>query len=250
MRYLRELVTHLTRRELALGYQNTILGWTWPLTHQLLQLAVLVFAFSKVLNLKIENYPAFVFSGLIAWTWFSTGLVTASRAILVNRQFALRPGFPTAVLPVIAIAVPMFDAVVALPLLFVLLAVGHDLSADVVLLPVAFAVQFVMMAGLAWLSASLSVVLRDIPNLIAVLILMGFYVTPVYFDVGRVPEQYQWLLRLNPATTLIEADRAILMGGPWPTVAALAIVTAGSFAVAAGGYLCFRRLSHSFADEL
>jgi ABC-type polysaccharide/polyol phosphate export permease len=250
LRYLRELVGHLTRRELALGYQNTVLGWTWPLARQLLPLAVRVFAFSKVLNLGIANYPTFVFSGLIAWTWFATGTTSASRAILMNRQFAMRPGFPTAVLPIIAISVPMFDAVVALPLLLVLLAFEHNLSASVVLLPAAFAVQFAMMAGLAWLTASLSVVLRDIPNLVAVTILMGFYVTPVYFDVGRIPEQYQFLLRLNPATTLIEADRAILLGSPWPTAFACIVVTAGSVLIAIGGYLCFRRLSRSFADEL
>jgi lipopolysaccharide transport system permease protein len=250
LRYLRELVLHLTKRELSLSYQNTILGWTWPLARQLFQLAVLVFVFSKVLDLNIKDYPAFVFCGLIVFTWLSNGILAASRSILSNRHFGLRPGFPTAVLPIIAISVAMFDALVALPVLFLMLALSDNLSTNLLLLPVAFLVQFVLMAGLAWFCASVSVVLRDIPNLVGLLVLLGFYVTPVYFDVARVPEQYQWVLRLNPAAILIETDRAMLLGTPWPSTKSLVAVTVLSFLVAIGGYACFRRLSLSFADEL
>jgi lipopolysaccharide transport system permease protein len=250
LRYLRELVLHLTKRELSLTYQNTVLGWSWPLARQLFQLAVLVFVFSKVLDLNIKDYPAFVFCGLIVFTWLSNGILAASRSILANRQFGLRPGFPTAVLPIIAISVAMFDALVALPVLFLMLALGHNLSAAVLLLPVAFIVQFVLMAGLAWLTASVSVILRDIPNLVGLLVLLGFYITPVYFDVARVPQQYQWVLRLNPAAIFIEADRAILLGTAWPSPKSLVAVTVLSFLVAFAGYACFRRLSLSFADEL
>jgi homopolymeric O-antigen transport system permease protein len=250
LRYLRELVLHLTRRELTLSYQDTLLGWTWPLARQLFQLGVLVFVFSKVLDLNIKDYPAFVFCGLIVFTWLSNGTLAASRSILGNRHFGLRPGFPTAVLPIIAVSVAMFDALVALPVLVLMLIVSHNLSASVLLLPVAFLVQFVLMAGLAWLCASLSVILRDIPNLVGLLVLLGFYITPVYFDVARVPDQYQWVLRLNPAAILIEADRAILLGTPWPPAGSVVGVTIASVVVAVGGYACFRRLSLSFADEL
>jgi lipopolysaccharide transport system permease protein len=250
LQYLRELLLHLTQRELSLNYRDTVLGWGWPLARQIVQLAVLVFVFSKVLNLGIKNYPAFVFCGLITWTWFASGIVSAARSVLANRHFGMRPRFPTAVLPIIAISVALFDAIVALPLLFLLLALGHKLSPEALLLPVIFAVQFLLMAGLAWFCASLSVFLRDIPNLVGVIILFGFYVTPVYFDVARVPEKYRWILELNPAAVLIEADRAVLLGHPWPPTATMIIVTLGSVILAASGYLCFRRLSRGFADEL
>jgi homopolymeric O-antigen transport system permease protein len=249
-RYLHELVLHLTRRELSLSYRDTILGWTWPLARQLIQLAVLVFVFSKVLNLGIKNYPAFVFSGLVAWTWFSSGILAASRSVLGNRHFGLRPRFPTAVLPIIAISVALFDAIVALPLLFLLLAVQHNLSPSALLLPLVFLLQFVLMSGLAWLCASLSIFLRDIPNLVGVVVLLGFYLTPVYFDIARVPARYQWVVHFNPAAVLIQADRAALLGTAWPSAAAIAILSVTSLALAAGGYLCFRRLSRTFADEL
>ena len=153
-------------------------------------------------------------------------------------------------LTIIAISVALFDAVVALPLLLVLLAVGDDLSPMVLLLPIVFAVQFVLMSGLAWLTASISVFLRDVPNIINVLVLLGFYLTPVYFSVTRVPQQYRWVVQLNPAAILIEADRAYRLGQRWPSVEAMVSVGVGSLSVAAVGYLCFRSLSPAFADEL
>ena len=58
-----ELVVHLARRELSSQHRGTLLGWAWPLTRQLAQLAVLVFVFSSLFDLDIENYPVFVFTG-------------------------------------------------------------------------------------------------------------------------------------------------------------------------------------------
>ena len=67
----RELAVHLARREVTSRHRWTLLGWMWPLTRQLAQLAVLVFVFSGVVDLGIEDYPVFVFTGLLAFTWFS-----------------------------------------------------------------------------------------------------------------------------------------------------------------------------------
>jgi lipopolysaccharide transport system permease protein len=248
--YLRELVVHLTRRELSSTYRDTLLGWTWPLARQLVQLAVLVFVFSKVVNLKIPHYPAFVFSGLVAWSWFSSGIVAASTSIIGNRHFGLRPGFPVAALPIIAISVALFDAMVALPILLALVIAEGNLSPQMLLLVPCFLVQFVLMAGIAWLVGSVSVYLRDVPNVVTVFVLLGFYVTPIYFEVTRVPAQYRWILNLNPAALLVESDRASLLGTPWPPTAALVVLPVVSALLAVLGYRAFRRMSRSFADEL
>ena len=230
VRYLRELIAHLTQRELSLNYRSTVLRVDLASRASAGAVGRPGIRVLQGAEPRGKNYPAFVFSGLIAWSWFSSGLTSAASAVLGNRHFGIRPGFPTAVLPIIAISVALFDAVVALPLLLVLLAVGDDLSPMVLLLPIVFAVQFVLMSGLAWLTASISVFLRDVPNIINVLVLLGFYLTPVYFSVTRVPQQYRWVVQLNPAAILIEADRAYLDWGsdglrsrPWCRSASAAL---------------------------
>jgi len=78
----RDLVLHLTKREIDTTHRMTLLGWLWPLARQLAQLGVLVFIFASVLPLDIDNYAVFVFSGLIAWAWFQSGIASAATCIL------------------------------------------------------------------------------------------------------------------------------------------------------------------------
>src|SRR5580765_6191583 len=126
---LRELVVHLVRREVASTHRDTLLGWMWPLVRQLVQLAVLVFVFSKVIDLGIEDYPVFVFSGLIAWNWFATALAGGARSLLINRHLVFQPRLPAVVVPAVAVVVPVVDVAIALPVLVAMLVVNGDVHA-------------------------------------------------------------------------------------------------------------------------
>jgi lipopolysaccharide transport system permease protein len=248
--YLREVVLHLARREISSKHRWTLLGWTWPLVRQLAQLAVLVFIFSAVFDLGIENYPVFVFSGLLAYTWFSAALIEAASSMLAQRHFVFQPRFPTAVVPVVSVAVPLLDVLLALPVLLVMLVVTGDLAVSVLLLPPLLVIQFVLMCGLAWLCAAATVYLRDVPNVVLVGLTLLFYMTPVFYSLDRVPEKYRWVLELNPLATLIEGYRAVLIGQAAPGVVELGLVCVASVAIAALGLVVFRRLQPGFVDEL
>ena len=92
--------------------------------------------------------------------------------------------------------------------------------------------------------------MRDVPNIVLVGLNALFYLTPVFYSSERVPENAQWLLRLNPMTTLLDADRAVLLDYPFPPVGTFLAVVAFSIVVACLGYAVFRRLSPGFVDEL
>ena len=245
-----ELVAHLARHEVAARHRWTLLGWTWPVARQLAQLAVLVFVFSAVLDLGIEDYALFVFTGLVVWGWFSAGIAAAASSLFTYRHLVFQGRFPTEVLPLLAIAVPFVDLLLALPVLAAMLVIEGELHASAALLPLVLVLQAVLMAGLGWAIAAVSVYLRDVPNLVGVTLLMLFYVTPVYFDVARVPEEYQGILRLNPVALLIEAYRDVLMNGRAPDLDAVGPVAAVAAGLAVAGWLVFSRLRRGFVDEL
>ena len=245
-----ELVVLLTAREVASAHRFTLLGWTWPLVRQLAQLGVLVLIFSSVLDLGIADYPAFVFVGLVVWTWFLAGLTAATNALRSRRNLVMQPGFPTAVLPLVAVAVALVDVLLALPVLVLMLVVAGELHAEALAFPLLLSVQFVLMCGLGLLLAAAAVHLRDVVNVVAVALTLLFYLTPVFYDAARVPERWEWLLRLNPMTTLLEADRAVLLGRDWPPAWHLAVVTLVAVAVAFAGLAAFRRAEPTFADAL
>lgn len=249
-RRLRELVAHLFVRELAIAHRGTLLGWTWPLVRLLVQLGVLVFIFGHVVDLNIPDYPVFVLTGLIPWIWFSTGITNASSSLIARRDLVFQPNCPPLVLPVVSVGAPAFDVAVALPLLAALTVAAGTLQWTVVLLLPLFAVQLVLMLGIAWIVAPVSAYLRDVPNLVAVTVLILFYLTPVFYAISRVPERFHDVLLANPIGTLIESYRAVTLGDPFPPVGAFVAVVVGSFAIAAVGLWVFRRLEGGLVDEL
>lgn len=248
--HFRDLVCHLARSELDSTHRMTTLGWLWPLFRQLAQLAILVFVFSRILHLGIKDFPVFVFSGLVAWNWFMGGILRASTSLIENRHLLFQPRFPSRVVPIVAIFVPLLDVVFALPVLLVMLALGSGLSWSALELPVFLALQFVMMAGLAWWLAAATVFFRDIPNLVGVFLLLMFYLTPVFYSHHNIPPRYGRVLGLDPMTIIIDAIRAVLLhtGSPdWKFIGAL---FGASLVVSVSGYQVFGRLQRRFVDHL
>jgi lipopolysaccharide transport system permease protein len=249
-RHLADLVLHLVRRELASAYRNTLIGWAWPLMRQLAQLAVLVFLFSHVLRLNIQDYPAFVFAGLIVFTWFQTALISASYSIVSNAHFVTNPKFPTIALPLVAVAFPFFDVLMALPVLLVLLAIPGRLSGMALLLPLLIFLQFIFTIGVALMVSALNVYIRDVQSIVVVALLLLFYMTPIFYGLKNVPAQFHWVLRANPLTAFVNADRAVLFDGRLPALIDISIALGSTVLVLAIGLLVFRRLQPGFVDEL
>ena len=250
VRRLYELVLHLSVREIAAAHRFTALGWAWPVVRQLVQLGILVFVFSVVFDVGIDSYPAFVFSGLIVWSWFSVGVPAASRVLIDRRHLLFQPGFRSAALPAVAVAVPLIDLLIALPILFGMVLVGGDIGPAALLFGVLIVIQAVLMLGLAWLTAALNVHFRDISHIVAVVVASLFYLTPVFYDLDQVPDKYQWILQLNPMTVIVEGHHEILIEGRAPDLLGLAAVAGFSVLIAAAGLWVFRRMEPGFVDEL
>jgi lipopolysaccharide transport system permease protein len=245
-----ELVLHLTAHELSSAHRFTVLGWAWPLIRQLAQLAVLVFLFSRIVDLGVGNYAVFVFAGLISWSWFATSVDNASNALIGNRHLVLQPRFPPAVLPVVSVALGLVDCLIALPILVVMTIVSGDISWKIAFLPVLFAIQFAFTCGVALIASVLTVYLRDVKGLVTVGLTLLFYLTPVFYDAGRVPGHFESLLRINPLTTLLQGYRALLLGSGFPPAGAIAWLIGATVLLAVAGTITFRRLSGGIVDEL
>jgi lipopolysaccharide transport system permease protein len=246
----RELVLHLAGRQLASTHRRTALGWSWPLMVQLAQLGVLVFLFGRVLRLDIAHYPTFVFSGLIFWAWLQSGVTAAAGSVTDGAALVREPKMPTIVLPLVAIAVTGFDLLIALPILLVMVHATVGLTWSLAFLPVLLVVQAALMAGLALLVSAAHVHVRDVKPLVGVIFLIVFYLTPVFYDLAVVPEDYRGLYDLNIFATLVNGYHEVFMEGAVPELGPLAIVAAVAVAVLAAGIAAFRRLSPGFVDEL
>ncbi len=249
--YLIDLLRELIVRDIKLRYKRSLLGIAWSLLNPLAQLLVFSLIFGFVLPLNIPNYASFLFTGLLAWNWFQASLYAATGAIVDNRELIRRPGFSAIILPIVSVATNFIHYLLALPILLVFLLInGISLNTAGLALPVIFAVQFLFTLSLSYLVATLHVTFRDTQYLLGIVLLLGFYLSPVFYDASAIPERFQMIYRLNPMVILIDAYRHILLEGQLPgglELLALSLISAGLLWVS---YRIFIGASAQFAEEL
>jgi lipopolysaccharide transport system permease protein len=248
--YLKDVSLHLVRRELAIRYRGTLLGWVWALVPVLLQLAVTQFLFTRVIPLNVPNFPIFLLVGVLAWNNFSAGLQMATSSLEGNRNLVLRPGFPTALLPIVAILVVFVDYLVGLPILFVALLLTTGVPLTALLLPLLLVIQLVLIAALGLLLAPLQLFFKDVRQLVAIVVALGFWLTPVFYRQRSVPGAFKPLYVINPMAHLIEAQRQILLVGKMPSLLAVGLVAVASLVALAIGCAVFARTRHSLPEKI
>jgi lipopolysaccharide transport system permease protein len=249
--HVRDLLRELIGRDIKLRYKRSLLGMLWSLLNPLTHLVVLVFLFQRVMPLNIPNYPLFVFTGVLAWGWFSTALPAATVSITGNRELIRQPGFPVAILPAVPVLSNLVHFAIAMGLVVVVVIVrGGSPTAAVVILPLIIALQFLVTLSLGYFTAALQVRFRDTTHALAVMLRLGFFLTPVFYRTGSVPEAYQGIYALNPMVHLITAYRQVLIEGQWPDVQALLVVGAAATILLWLGHRTFTRASADFADEI
>jgi lipopolysaccharide transport system permease protein len=238
-------------RDVKLRYKRSILGVGWSLLNPLAQLVVLWIVFQVILPLPIPNYAAFLFTGLLAWTWFDASLSQATVSIVENRDLVRRPGFPVATLPLVTVSSHLIHFVVALPVLLAFLLLNQiHLTRAMAALPLVLTLQFVLILSLAFLVASVHVRFRDTQYLLRVCLMLGFYLTPVFYDLAAVPMALWPLYNLNPMAHLIQSYRVILLHGQLPAAQPLLGVAGLAALLMVLGYRAFARASDHFAEEL
>jgi lipopolysaccharide transport system permease protein len=251
MLYLADLVRELVGRDLKLRYKRSVLGFGWSLLNPLLQLLVLSVVFQWVLPLNIDHYVVFLFSGLLVWNWFSGALHAGTSVVVDNGDLVRHPGFPVLLLPLVSVTSHWLHFLLALPVLGVFLfAAGILPGWPLLALPGVMLVQFAFTLSLAYLLAAIHVFFRDTQYLLGVALLLGFYVSSVFYDISSVPPRFQDLFRLNPIALLIDAYRAILLRGQFPSALPLLALFGVALLLITCGAAGFYRASYQFAEEL
>jgi lipopolysaccharide transport system permease protein len=249
--HLRDLVRELVARDIKLRYKRSVLGIAWSLLTPLLQLLVFYLLFQVILALPIGRFSSFTLIGLLVWAWFQTSLSQSANAITGNRELIRRPGFRPAVLPVVTVTTNFIHFLLALPILLIVLVIdGSRLGPSLLTLPLVVILQFALTLSLAYLVASANVVFADTQHLVGVILLLLFFLSPIFYDANSVPEHLQPLYRLNPLVRLLDAYRAVLMEGAqpdWPSLVAPCLLAIGLLFV---GYRFFAGMSYRFVDEL
>jgi ABC-type polysaccharide/polyol phosphate export permease len=256
LRY-RGLVQSLVARELKARYRGSVLGFVWSFINPLLLLGVYSFIFTTVLPNRVEGvqpYALFMLCGLLPWTWFSASLTEAAGSLISGGNLLKKVLFPAEILPLVSVLANMVHFFLALPIVigFLLLYQHVPDAAELVWFPVVVAVQVVFTSALALVLAALTVHFRDLRDILANVLTLWFFATPIIYPWFQ-PEvgPYRHLFNLNPFTHLAVSYQEILFfPGPFGHrrwLLALGVASAVMFLAA---FWVFDRLRDSFAEAV
>lgn len=254
----RGLIAAMVTREVAGRYRGSIMGGLWSLFNPILMLVIYTFVFSVVFKARWSTdseskteFALMLFAGLMIFNLFAECVNRAPSLILHNVNYVKKVVFPLEILPWVAIGTALFHFMISLCVwLIACLVLFGDLHYTALLLPLILLPLLLFVLGVTWFLASLGVYLRDIAQIVGVFVSALMFMSPIFYPITALPEEYRGLLESNPLTPAIEGTRAVLLLGHLPDLQQLGFYIFGSAIICWLGFTWFQKTRKGFADVL
>ena len=249
----RGLLYALAGRDIRARYRQSFLGIYWAVLNPILQTAVYALVFTRLLRVGSEGLPFVVlyFSGVAWWNFFSTAVTGAMGSVVSQVHLLEKNRIPVEVLPLAAVLARTLDlAISGVVLVALALWFGPGVAPTAWLVAPMLIVGTAATVGVSLLVAGLNVLYRDVSQLVNLVFTLGFFLTPVVYDVASVPERWRMWLLLNPIATAIHGTRAGMFAGTVPPLAEVLPGTLVAVVLLVAGVVAFRRLQATFTEVL
>ena len=248
----RELLWTMVLRDLKVRYKQTVIGIAWAILQPLTMMAIFSVIFGRLANIPSDGlpYPIFVFSGLLAWNLFSSSVSSASISLVGAGSLVSKVYFPRLIIPLSSIGVVMIDFLIGLALLFLMMFYyGLSPSLTILIVPVCLIGLFAFSLGLGTWLAALTVSYRDFRFVVPFMLQLWMYLSPVIYPQNFLPEQWRWLLSLNPINGWINGIRSGLLNQPIDFIGIIISATL-SLTILFFGITYFHKVQRRFADVI
>ena len=247
----RQLLKSNVSKEIRGKYKGSFLGVLWSFVNPLLMTLVYAIVFPFILRSTQPHYVTFVVIGVLPWTWFTNVISQGTNTIVVNGGIIKKVYFPREILPISIVTSGLINFLISCIIIAIfLICSGIGFSFYILLLPLIVLIQYILMLGLIFITSAIDVYVRDAVYIIAFLVSMLFYATPILYSSDLFPAKFSWILNLNPLTTIINSYRDIFYYQTMPNLKALGIVFLVSVLILIMGYKIFGKLKKGFAEEL
>lgn len=248
-----ELMRNLAVRDIEVRYKHSLLGLYWALINPLLTAGIYGFVFGVIFHAASGRIPyvVFLFTGLTFWNIFANGIMSATSSVSSNASLVAKVYFPRVILPTAAVLARLIDFAFSVVVLAIVTAIFHTgVTVGLLAVPLLVVVQLGMTLGLGYMAAALNVLYRDMSQLIALILMIWLYLSPVMYAASTASPALRRLLLLNPMGAILDAERNLIFFGhvtDWPYLMAAVGWSVLFFAV---GTIVFRRIEPLFAEVL
>lgn len=256
--HYRHFVLSSIRNELISRFARSKLGGLWMIINPLSQVAIYALILSNVLAAKLPGvsnqyaYAIYLMAGLLAWTLFSEIIGRCLNLFIEQGNLMKKMSFPRITLPAIVVGSNLLNNILLfIAMLGIFAMLGHQFSVAMLWLMPLTLIVVVFALGIGLILGVMNVFLRDIGQLIPIIMQMLFWLTPIVYPVSIIPESYQHLLNLNPMYPITHAYQQILVYGAAPTLdGGLATTAIIALVLILLSLFLFRRASAEMVDVL
>ena len=254
----RDLIILFVKRDLTTNYKQTVLGPLWIIINPLLSTTVFTVIFGVIAGIPTDGTPQFLFymSGNILWNFFSSCLNRASGTFLGNARLFGKVYFPRLVMPVSGILYNLINFMLQTAVYVILVIVYSLTGANVhpnlliILAPFLVLQTALLGTGMGLIISSITTKYRDLNVLVSFGVSLLMYITPVVYPISRVPENFRWLMLLNPVAPIVETYRCAFLGSGSFEWQFLLISLAVTLALLFWGVIVFNKVEKNFIDTV
>jgi ABC-type polysaccharide/polyol phosphate export permease len=208
----RSILYELAKRDFQQQYMGSYLGFIWVYLQPLLFIGVLysVFTFGFKSGSSREGVPfaVYLISGMIAWFYIAENLNAGTNVIRQHSFLLKKVDFRLSMLPIVKLlssSIPHIFFIMIAILVAGLNGIYPTFYTFQVLYY--FGAMVALLLGFSWLSSSTNIFVPDVSKIVGVVVTFGFWLTPVFWNISKIPEQYRWIIKLNPANYIVQGYR-------------------------------------------
>lgn len=246
----RELLYFLTWRDVKIRYKQTAIGFLWAIIQPFLKMVVFSVIFGSLAKMDSEGfpYPIFLYAGLLPWQFFASSVSRGGESIVASANLIRKVYFPKLIIPIASVGACLVDFAISFIILIIMMlyySIIPTLSIFMVL-PLILATIFTAL-GVGMLISALNVAYRDFRYVLPFLVQIWMFLTPVIYPTRIIPENWRWLILLNPMAGIVDAYRSAILGKSfeWSN---LGISMGMAVVIFLCGLMYFRKTERYFAD--
>lgn len=252
----KKLIIELTKQDIRSRYLGSLLGISWAFIQPTVTILIFWFVFQVGFkSIPVDNFPfiLWLICGIIPWNFFSDGLQGATNSIVDNSYLVKKVVFRVSSLPIIKILSALFiHQFFIIVIFFMFYIYGYRPTIYGFQVIYYLICSMIMLLGLSWITSSLNIFLKDTGQIVAMLLQFGFWLTPIFWSLSIMPEEFHFLIKLNPMFYIVEGYRNtfIYQKWFWEDINLTIYFWTFNFLIFIFGAFIFKKLKPHFADVL
>jgi len=246
----RELLYFLTWRDVKVRYKQTVIGFLWAIIQPFFKMVIFSIIFGGLAKMDSEGfpYPIFLYAGLLPWQFFASSVSRSGQSVVASGNLIKKVYFPRLIIPIASVGACIIDFAISFIILIILMLYYNIIPtlSTFMVVPLVLATIFTAL-GVGMFTSALNVAYRDFRYILPFFVQITMFLTPVIYPVGIIPENWRWLILLNPMAGIVDAYRSAILGKSFEWIN-LGISMGIAVVIFLCGLIYFRKTERYFAD--